>query len=159
MLCKPRGATSKPLATQAGLLARSTLTAYAPWIPHSLLVCLSAPPKLAPSISPPIYPLRTPYGRCYQTERAAAVLQLSWQGVPSVASSLSWLSFPPPLCREKGTQSQLSRGAPHRGPIHLYSTLPSHSTSMTIPPEAIVKPQGFLAGGFPPRGQQEGTIT
>lgn len=37
-----------------------------------------------------------------------------------------------------------------RGPLHTHPT--SLSTSITIPPAAVVKPQGFLVRGFSPWG-------
>jgi hypothetical protein len=44
-----------------------------------------------------------------------------------------------------------AKGAPHN-PVHLHSPLLSPSTYITIPPVAIIKPQGFFARGVSPQG-------
>ena len=48
-----------------------------------------------------------------------------------------------------------AKRAPHTS-LHLQPPPPSHYTSITIPPVANVKPQGFLVRGFPPWGAAGG---
>ena len=59
---------------------------------------------------------------------------------------------PPPARRARGASALRARLPPlHTFTHHFTPTSPSLCTFIIIPPAAIVKPQGFLARGFPPR--------
>ena len=114
-------------------------------LPHSLSPFPSSP--LAPVPSPSSPP---PTADATIIERA--VTGQPRQGVPSIATPVA--AAPPshpPLAERRASRARYRRqtGTPH---LHPSPSPPSHYTSITIPPVAIVKPQGFLARGFPPWG-------